>query len=87
MQFASNFGTHYSSLFLLPQDLIKDLFGKCFEMKMRLGEQHVEVHEDMRSLVRSTRQDAMTSLEKLRDQQPTSTAEERLKTIKDKVGA
>ena len=54
-------------------------------MKEKLGDYHLSLHQDIKSLVSSTREEAMILLEKIRDETPSSTAQERLITIKKKV--
>nr|CAB3228230.1 coiled-coil domain-containing protein 162 [Phallusia mammillata] len=63
------------------QDLVQNLFEVCFQMKARLSQCHLTIHDDIRSLVGETRKDAMKSLGKLKSESPSSTAEERLRTI------
>jgi len=66
------------------QETVKDLWTYCFGIKEKLGDYHLLLHHDIKSLVSSTRKEAMVLLEKLRDETPSSTARERLFTIKNK---
>jgi len=54
-------------------------------MKSRLALCHLSIHDDVRSLISETRTEAMKALGKLKNETPTSTAEERLLTISQKV--
>lgn len=54
-------------------------------MKARLSQCHLTINDDIRSLIGKTREEAMRSLGKLKSDSPTSTAEERLRTIAAKV--
>lgn len=67
------------------KETVKDLWTYCYEMKEKLGDYHLLLHHDIKSLVSSTRKEAMVLLQKLRDETPLSTARERLFTIKNKV--
>ncbi|XP_076818582.1 uncharacterized protein LOC143464598 isoform X1 [Clavelina lepadiformis] len=63
------------------QELIQNLFEVCYEMKSRLALCHLSIHDDVKTLIAETREEAMRSLGKLKNETPTSTAEERLRTI------
>ena len=54
-------------------------------MKAQLARCHISVHDEVRTLVSETRDEAMRALGKLKDETASSTAEERLKTINTKV--
>uniref|UniRef100_H2XTF7 Uncharacterized protein n=1 Tax=Ciona intestinalis TaxID=7719 RepID=H2XTF7_CIOIN len=66
------------------QDLVQNLFEACLQMKSRLAQCHLSIHDDVRGLISESREEAMRSLGKLKDQAASSTAEERLKTISAK---
>jgi len=68
------------------QDLIQNLFDACFEMKSRLAQRYLEIIDDIYNMIAKTRADALKKIGKVKhSMELTSTAEERLKTLNNKV--
>lgn len=85
--YPSNFHSNFCkfNMAIVFQELVQRLFEQCFQLKAKLNQYHMSLHENVRVLISDTRKEAVAMLEKLRDKAPNSAAEERLRIMNDKV--
>ncbi|XP_077975931.1 uncharacterized protein LOC120340906 isoform X2 [Styela clava] len=66
------------------QELVQRLFEECFQLKARLAQYHMSLHENVRLLISETRKESLEMLEKLRNKNLNSATDERLKILQAK---